>query len=281
MKKRYTFFLCFALIAALCLTLSSCSVSELYDWVQWYGTHSDYTLVTEGERMYIIYDGPQYEPNHIGQEEIPHIEFSSVKEMKNSIIQKTLTEQEKQELSKFSRDEEGNIPICNLNDLYVPLLPEGEIRYMEWLGEEYKFSLNSDKGDHYGTLEILPKEAYNKEFSHEYQDIFENENKHITNTETVGNKTITNYYVTVQGFTEVQTKLTAENKVFYIMASYSGTLKNEAEISAATPYSIKCYCEEGTQRYIIYLSTPSAMPSEEWFLAFGLEKFENHTSINK
>ena len=91
--------------------------------------NSGYTIEKEDGEYYLVMDEIYSETgNSLNCEVEPTVLFKSVKEMRDSILNGTLTEEQKNTIAKFSKDENGKIIIFDLNNLFQPILPSD----LEW-----------------------------------------------------------------------------------------------------------------------------------------------------
>ncbi len=199
----------FVVILMMCCSLVSCSVTEdlikpaTDSQVTSHSTDNqgipgpterkDYVFISENGKHYITFENiSSYEEDVQGAVEAG-VYFKDIHTLKNTVLNGTLTIAEKKIVSRFSKDEKGNIKTCDFNNLYIPILPEGEFGKVYWTGEDYYFPL-SLKEDLQGTVICYAKDSYDSAYKHRCEDFFkENDSLIITKTETVDNKTVTEY----------------------------------------------------------------------------------------
>ena len=158
------------------------------------------------------------------------ITFEDIEEMLSDIRTGNFTELELQSFTDyFPKDDEGRVKICNLSEMYEPVLPSDlEIDKIYWKGTEYEFLL-SQNGKYYG--EYILAITYD-----EYSEEVEKAEKYaeITKCEVYGqeneedrNAVVT--YVNLGGekWKHVYYSISDENKNYHIVEFYQvGEMEN-------------------------------------------------------
>ena len=134
-----------------------------------YDIEADYCIVSDGESYYLIIDNEEYyNSDSNASVEEPLLTFTSVEEMKDKVLGGKLTEKEKQTMSQFSKDENGNIKVLDFSKLCTPSLPEGaSVEFVHWNGQSYSLSINTPSAG-YCNFFVMDSEQYNVSFKRDY-----------------------------------------------------------------------------------------------------------------
>ncbi len=107
---------------------------------------SDYQIKEVSGQHYLVFDNEEAYTNGYSSQ-LADLYFDSLDDMKKAILEKTLTYGQRATVRQvFARDENGT-KICDLNNLYVPVLPESaQVTQVLWSGETYSFEFVTDSG---------------------------------------------------------------------------------------------------------------------------------------
>lgn len=102
-------------------------------------TPEGYDLVRDEAGWYIVLDGYDYEDCLVGFR-IVGVSFNSFEEMCMKLATGDFTEQELCQIGAIERNEDGNIPVCDMDRLYQPIGVTEHI-IIDWQGPTYVVSL--------------------------------------------------------------------------------------------------------------------------------------------
>ncbi|MBE6619405.1 MAG: hypothetical protein E7626_06485 [Ruminococcaceae bacterium] len=263
-KKYCKFSICIILILAICLCLGSCSsdVSDEND------ASNDSTDDSASDEHVCIY----------GEE--PSLEFSSVEEFYNTVFCDKLSEEQKAVVNKFSKDDSGNIRLCDLNNLYVPILPSNtHISYISWSGRDYSFSIEVENGSigwvDYCTYVREVYDRYLQEFDETLKTDGVSVSEQLYLDDGMGGTKIETYYTTsTSSMKNIRYSLTEGKRTIVIEKTFCFENKFGEFTSEDIPVSVKMYCTENDQYYITRFYTLTEDPTIEWLLEFGLTKYD-------
>ena len=267
MRKVFSLPILFALL--ICVGFAACT-----------NANKDYSLSQENGQHYLVFDDiTKYE--RIPEEGVnigidAYVSFSSMTEFRDAVIKGKLTDHQKTTIANhFRKDENGNVLICDMNNLYVPIAPEGSsIDKVDWTGQTYSVSLTLDSGVDCG-YGNLPEKDYQSRYQQDYVELFNNNNITVTSqTVDKNGKTITRYDTDTSTYKSIQYTMTAGNKTIAVEKSYClKTNSSSSDTSGSIPYRVNLYCTEGDQYYIFVLSDFDIAPTDQWLLKFGITEF--------
>ena len=268
----------FLLTAAACLLLVLSTAFSLLspasDPYTTIAANSSYQIVTDGEKAYLRFDKKQkqeleHNANHSISVNWPH--YSSVGEMKRAILRGNFTENVKAHLyAKANVNEKEDAQICNINQLYEPLLPTGAcVRYIEFDGS-YLFKIDH----HHLNITLyacLDEDDYNSNFEYYYtRRITDNVTK--TYEETYQGVPVT-VYKREPGQTYKCYDLSTETRSFLVIERYSGDARPDS-----CPSEVRFFGKMNGAYYHgwifkAYSTELNRRPSIEWLQAFGLTPY--------
>ena len=243
----------------------------------------DYSIVDVKGKQYLVFDDISiYGDGELSPDAhyAPAVRFSSVEEFRETLIQGRLTPLQKHIASMFPKDEKGRIKICDLNDLYTAVVPQGSTVYeVMWYGDTYYFSVDCGSGG-WGDLDLHTKESFEQSYMDNYVNIFKNERLTITKTEYIdgGQKEVI-FYNTPRGkFKGVRYSLSDGEKKSFVYERYMLSHIKEFEDmgvypSSTVPYNVEIFVSDAENYYDIVLFHPDKPPTDSWILQFGLEKY--------
>lgn len=266
----------FLLTAAACLLLVLSTVFSLIgpasDPYTTIVSNSNYQIVTDGENTYLRFDKKQQqvlEHNLSFSQSVDWPHYSSVGEMKQAILRGDFTENVKTHLyAQAEKNEKGDARICNVNQLYEPLMPAGaSIRYIEYNGE-YWFKIDCDRL-RINLYTCLDEDDYNSNFTSHYTEKLE-ENVTETYEETYQGVPVT-VYKKNSGWKYKCYDLSTETESLLILESYHA--------ADDIPFSIRFFAKANGVYYHGLIAESGSMtidhrPSIEWLRSFGLKPYE-------
>ena len=162
--------------------------------------------------------------------------FDSFEDMFNTIIvDKSLIKEEKIYLIDHRTKTEYGIEIINFDDLYVPVMPSSlKTLSVYWFTKEYG-TVVADKSSGVGTGRITYR-ATSKDFDDKYNELVWDENNYV---------------------------LTEGDKIVIV-----------EKIQFEDSFDIDLYIKQGDRYCYVNLFNMTESPADEFFLQFGLEKWE-------
>ena len=267
-KKLFAFILLFVV----CVVSTSCS-NEVGE-----ETVMDYSIIDhDGEHIIVFDDISTYQKSQSSHMVVGELSFPSMKDFKESVTEGKLTKSQKEVMARFIKDENGNIPACDFNNLYVPKVSNDcSVNGVSWEGgNEYDFSLSFDEGGN-GFVQYLTESRYNSIYEERYGTFFERKNINVTASERLdGNKDVTYYSTSSGDFKRVRYTLNDNGRSLIVDRAYRLRINHDLlEASKDIPSSIEIYCVEGDVRYYIWLTDFVEDPTDDWLMQFGMERFD-------
>lgn len=259
--------MCVVLMLVTCIGMASCSKSYKVD---------DYSIVRDNGEYFIIFDDITIYQNG-GLQQLGILDFSSMKEFKDSVTKGTLTDSQKRIMAtSFKKDENGAILACDFDNLFVPTLPKtGSVATVSWTGgKNYSFELTFGN-EMFGWLSYMTKESYTSRYQKNYLNLFERESIEVTSTENLGDNKVAIYHSTSAGeLKNIRYSLTDGEKTIIVDKTFRLRMDNpKLETSSTVPSEIILYCEDSEERYVITLYGFVEDPTDDWLLSFGIEEF--------
>ena len=234
---------------------------------------SGYQLINENGNYYILYEGQPEptNPNDIVDGPAPVVRFSSISEMRDDILAGRFSQEELAQISKFRRDDQGRILLCNMSTLFAPSFPSIFEEYrVGWQGNSYYLFFNSKNFNHSTFLNFLGKAQYEEELS-TIENLEANPYVKVISKTTDNSSGV----VTLECLSsdELHAKL-----IIYTVSSGDRILHVEEtyylDESAVIPKIIEILGNEYGQYYQIYLSDLNIPPlTEEQILEFGIHEY--------
>ncbi len=122
-----------ALILSIVCMLPLCGCRKTNDADVLYKTPK-YTISEENEGYYISLSGDIKPQENTGMM-LGTVQFSSIEEMKEKLKSGDFTDGEMNIINNFAKDEQNRIKLCNIDNLYEPVMPSGSSlsRYFLWI----------------------------------------------------------------------------------------------------------------------------------------------------
>ena len=115
----------------------------------------------------------------------PSLKFSSAAEMRDKLLSGNLTESEVKTLGSFAKNETtGKIELCNLNQLYEPIMGKGSVNFVTLRGKEYSFSVTLPSG-YSGYFMMFSEDKYQELMDEKLELIYKNEKVTVTKDEQI------------------------------------------------------------------------------------------------
>ena len=234
----------------------------------------DYTLIKNENGCYLTFDDiSKYQSNSNSSMEVANVEFSSIKEFKDRVTKGLLTNGEKNIVADFSKYDNGYIKMCDFNNLYEPMLPQGStIPRVLWEADSYSFEICREN-IYYGYLLIMTKEGYTRIYENEYENALNKDTITITKTEEIDGKCIIYYKTSAASIRLERYTLYSGDKTIIVDKKFvleGHPLLNPSE---TVPINIRMYCNEGNKYYIVNIDTVYEDPTDGWLLEFGLKPY--------
>ncbi len=200
-----------------------------------------------------------------GSEAAHILEFSSVSEMKASILEGKFTEEDVQGILQFDKSAKGDIYLFDLDKMYEPVLPEGMTYDVRWNGNAYAFA-NLSGLDGWNVIAPNTKEEYDQNVEALYDFLEINDGIKQSALE---DREGTVYEYTSKFGKHVRVvvyTLTSGNKTMLVRETYSGD-------SSASSFSGIDFCGVDNGIYFEGSLNERASTSEEWLLSFGIQPY--------
>lgn len=260
--------LVFVIVISLFAGCSSCEDSS----------ESIYDLVLENGQYYIVPREPLPPYPQIHDAFVDGtsygVNFDSIAQMKQAIETGNFDENELRNISRFETVEDGKIPICDLSDLYAPLVPESFVTdYVFWEGTSYTCWFDETDDVAICQFELISAEQFEEE-----RERLENLEKNSKATllsvseEPERNAKVFTYSGLLERKTvDVVYTIKRESKTLLIREHYSGPSEEVSD----TPESIVIYGVHNGDYFMAVVSRPKERPSVEWLSAFGVTGYKS------
>lgn len=274
MKKVIKFAFCITLTVLMIIWQSSCVNMTDSVYSKNKTANAGYLLEKDKNGFYLVFENfsEAEVPGYTNSQVVAGVSFGSVKEFKEAVVNGKLTEEQKEIVASFKRDESNRILTCNFDDLYDAVTPAScPVYSVQWTGQKYTIGVSN--GDIGGYIRRLSETEYNKNYQTYYQDLFDNMT--ITETKELENgKTVIYSHSDVSEMKNIRYTLKQGNKTFIVDESYCLSDKYEStQVNSEVPLSVTMYCTDEDGRYIIDLHGFDSVPTADWLLGFGIEKY--------
>lgn len=231
----------------------------------------NYDIVVKNGKYYIVFEEEIGISN--GGVQLSSIRFSSLKELKDTILEKKFSQAQLNTIKNaFPRNESG-IMICNPNMLYEPVLPNKmKTREVHLSGLSYFFAIE-EIGVANGFFQYHTSEEYREVFKRDYEEYFFNPLMYITDRRQVADRdAVITYYNTSKA--ELKT-IQYQIGGLYILEDYilSCTNAGGLTVSDTVPTSVKIYGKKNGLCFVLYLHGFEERPTVEWLSSFGIREF--------
>ena len=291
MKKYYSSIIGITVAVSLCVILSNCSTltaanpssnqesqssvtteapptSEL--------TSTDYSIIEESGKHYIVFDDISIQESG-GHSEFASLEFTTLKELKDSVTQKRLSDWQLLTIAKsFEKDDIG-VLICDFDNLYEPTTPTGcAIDSVYWEGECYSFYMSAD-AEIFGFIHYYTQSKYANVWNSDYENYFEKATitvKDIVLTE--DDKTMITYSTFAGELMQIRYKISDTDRTIIVDETYRLDMVDSSLVtSSSVPTNVTLYCECDGVYFVVDLYGFTEKPSEDWLSQFSMKKIEN------
>lgn len=235
-----------------------------------------YEIIRENGQSYLILKEivtTEYESSTPSAEDIRCIRFDSIAEMVQDIKTGNFTESELKELSRFNKDEDGRILICDISKLYEAYTPgQFDSQRILWFGENYRFDFLKGSDWHscimtnrfsYGSLDACIADII---------DCTDKPNFELVSTEQIEDRKAT--MVTYTSGTNGQIK--ERKSIYYTIEDIKGEIFVYEEyelLSDTVPKMIVIFGTRNGVNYSVYIEFPQERPSVEYLLGFGFREY--------
>lgn len=264
------FLICIILVLTICLCLLSCSS----------GISDKNEAASDADNQLPTADYSTSDNNIFEAKEASHLMFSSVEEFKNAVVDGNLSQEQKEIINQFPKDENGQTLTFDLHNLQTPVLPKNvSVSSILWDGLSYCYYIDIDDGG-YGTINYhtYSRDTYTYKLS-QLDNVFKSDHITITEQEFLddgkgGEKTVIYCTTPMASLKIVRYSLDEGNKIFTVEKIFCLEVNHSLlEPSETVPQQIALYSVEGDEYYIIHLFGLTEDPSDEWLLDFGLKKY--------
>lgn len=256
---------------------------------------TQYSITQNNGKYYLNFSDGNNPPKGYSSQ-CADIEFSSLTEMRNAFLNNKLSENQVNVIKDaFPKDSENRILICDMNQLYQPILPFDLVQNGVFLsGECYSFTLIHPEVDPasieslnmpYGNFHYLTKELYDRDFEYEYENLFERDTISLKST-TAGedrNSLVYDYTTNAGNLRQIRYVLTDNTKTLYIDETYILNMTTDVLPTSDTiPHRVDVYGIDNGRYFSITLFGFTERPSMEWLSSFGLTEYiDSNATVEK
>lgn len=238
-----------------------------------FGCAASYEIATENGAMYL-------ELHHVGRPDrsvgavILGLGFESVEELCERVTSYALTEQELDYINdSFGKDEDGRVPILNMDTLQRPSVPGDMIAQesLKWYGDFYELRLDTDESyptEASGAFTYCSKSEWETRKKWAYsigEDTFK------PSYEFTDGKKIVKYSAGQSTFMQIEYTLKDGDTTRYILEEYRLKTTGDSPCSDTIPYQVHIFGVTGDHYYIYSFDDLGVHPSVEWLSSFGVK----------
>ena len=205
---------------------------------------------------------------------IREIHFKTLSDMRQRLIEADLTSEELFSLSRFMKDDDGNIVIPNLDNMYVPVLPEGvqivSVSISETNSDCYRFNLKLGDEESGTTTNItyMSDKTFKDTFDNLYLGFLQKGYQVVSQTyEAERNADVYIYHVG-----------NAERKmIVYTYKNDTGTYWIQEYYPFEyydAPLETYVFCDTETADFQVFMFRPQQRPSFDFLTGFGMEPYK-------
>jgi len=204
---------------------------------------------------------------------------NSLKELREKIYTGSLTQHDIDEVvNGFPRDENNNIPIADLENLYIPKLPESaSYGYVNVGGEEYYFFLRDNiTNSHMGNFHIITQKSFEKVKS----DFDTYSPSDLISSTTISGQNATVYIYGSESYMrqKINFSINLPDKTLYVSETYliRNTENSKHIASDSIPTSVEIFgIDNGVFFKVIFFYSYdfTEKPDIEFYKSFGVEKY--------
>ncbi|MBQ9073919.1 MAG: hypothetical protein IJY30_05645 [Muribaculaceae bacterium] len=291
MKKYLSFMICITVTVALCAILTNCSAivtnnpspnkenqsSVTTDQQTPHGNDLesiDYSIIEQSGQHYIVFDNVSiYESG--GQSELAGLEFATLKEFKNNVTQKKLSDWQMLTIATSFKKDDIGVLICDFDNLYEPTMPtECTIDGVYWEGECYSFYMSTDT-EIFGFIHYYTQSQYDIIFQKDYENYFDKTTITVKDTVvTEDNKTMVTYSTSAGELMQIRYEISDKDRMVIVDETYRLDMTDNSLVaSPSIPTNITLYCEYDGVCFIVDLYGFTEKPSEDWLSQFVMQKY--------
>ncbi len=222
-----------------------------------------YTLKQINGTDYMVFNR---KPDEVKGDSKVDISFRSLDEMKNAIINDTLTILQKSYIySNFSKDQHG-VYICDLDVLFSPGLPKDmRVEGVDFLGLTYSFKIVSD-GEVYGCISLTDEAGLNSALS---SDPLYSDGVYMEELEHIDERDATVFIYNANGVRYKRIEYTLENDTGKLIVKEDHTYNSNGEQNNA-PDVVYIYGNSNDVFYVAELKGFIKRPDTEWLKNFSM-----------
>lgn len=257
--------LSFFLIVLLLLTTTACNTSG-------------YRLIKEsGSYSIQLPEEFRVPAATVGCGELPKIHFSSCDEMRSDIQSGNFTFEEFIILSRFQKNDKGNVIVCNLDDLYEPTYPSNCLGYtIEWYGSVCKYEIEIEGGGRCYLSDHYTQKFVDKEIAGYTSNTFTPVSPYsgeVLSTESDDENNATVYYYTF-GEDKSQIRMVRIYIVEESDATYCVLEQYSSCSPDSVPYYVEIICDREDKDFVLIIYSPGKRYSIDEIKQFGLVPYK-------
>ena len=263
-----------ALILSIVCMLPLCGCRKTNDADVLYKTPK-YTI-SEKNGGYYINLSEEIKPQTTTGMMLGGIRFQSLEKMKEKLKSGDFTDGEMNIINNFPKDEQNRVKLCNIDNLYEPVMPSGmSYTSIELTGEEYIFAspyLNTIVSCLTPEMYEREMEIYAKRFD-DYDDLMQ---KKIVDRDA----NVYTYSTKTGKFKNIEYTYSDSKKTLLIEEIYNLEIYNpdqtDLPVSSTVPDCINMYGTQGDLHFYVFMMGFESRPSLEWLSAFELKAYEGN-----
>ena len=235
--------------------------------------YHDYHLTKEDGHYYIQYDiAPNANKQHFIEYFAPNYPFRSVKEMKDTIINGSFTQEQHDYLIKALSNINGRVYVFDIDDLHEATYPTDLDMTLYFHGGSYSWRTNKDDDDSLSVSMYFTSEeifASNRDLE---DSLRSSKNTEVTSVTTTEDRDATIIdYIRFNGDVIkaiIYTIETDEKTLVIVEEHYI-----EYEDKSQKPYEVTIYGHEADEYFSVRLYNLTERPSVEWLSQFGIKEY--------
>lgn len=233
---------------------------------------SGYTIGTWHDKFYLVFDDPE---TYYKSTFTRNVTFSSVQEMRDSLMYGTLTDDKKRAFVELI-GADSKLQIFDLNKVYDAKLPDDtKVSFVAMTGTSYTIYLSFTRNiAKYATINYLDEDSYREAFVRGYRQTFGPDNMNLGRIKELGDNGKRALYRSGSSKVNIRYNVSRGEETVIVEKRYDiswqrATIDEKRDI----PYAVYLYCTQGDIYYIVTLTQFTEVPTDEWLLQIGLEKY--------
>ena len=233
--------------------------------------YHDYHLTKEDGHYYIQYDvAPNANRPVLPHYPAPNYPFRSVKEMKDTIINGSFTQEQHDYLIEAMSNSNGSVYVFDIDNLYEATYPSDLDMTLYFHGSSYSWRTNTDDDDSLGvSLSLTSEEIFAS--NRDLEDSLRSYNEVTSVTSTEDRDATIIDYIRFDGdvIKAIIYTIETDEKTLVIVEEHYIEYENKSQ----NPYQVAIYGHQADEYFYVRLYNLTERPSVEWLSQFGIKEY--------